>query len=131
MCAGDFEGLSVNRLYLTNIAALRAQELSMEDIVRRARENAPHTLLIEVEVETVDEVQEAMNARADAILLDNMSLEEMRRAVTLVQGRCLTEASGGINLETVKAVAETGVDLISVGSLTHSVRALDISLDMK
>jgi len=114
-----------------HIAALRAQELSMEDIVRRARENAPHTLLIEVEVETVDEVQEAMNARADAILLDNMSLEEMRRAVTLVQGRCLTEASGGINLETVKAVAETGVDLISVGSLTHSVRALDISLDMK
>jgi len=114
-----------------HIAALRAQELSMKDIVGRARENSPHTLRIEVEVETVDEAQEAMKARADAILLDNMSLEEMRRAVTLVQGKCLTEASGGINLETVKAVAETGVDLISVGSLTHSVRALDISLDMK
>ena len=114
-----------------HIAALRAQELSMVDIVRRARENSPHTLRIEVEVETVDEAREAMEARADAILLDNMSLEEMRQAVTLVQGRCLMEASGGINLETVKAVAETGVDLISVGALTHSVRALDISLDMK
>jgi len=114
-----------------HIAALRAQELSMEDIVRRARENSPHTLRIEVEVETVDEAREAMEARADAILLDNMSLEEMRQAVTLVQGRCLLEASGGVNLETVKAVAETGVDLISVGALTHSVRALDISLDMK
>lgn len=114
-----------------HIAALRAQELSMEDIVRRARENSPHTLRIEVEVETMDEVREAMEARADAILLDNMSLEEMRQAVTLVQGRCLLEASGGINLETVRAVAETGVNLISVGALTHSVRALDISLDMK
>ena len=114
-----------------HIAALRAQELSMEDIVSRARENSPHTLRIEVEVETVDEAREAMEARADAILLDNMSLEEMRQAVTLVQGRCLLEASGGVNLETVKAVAETGVDLISVGALTHSVRALDISLDLK
>ncbi|MDA0987693.1 MAG: carboxylating nicotinate-nucleotide diphosphorylase [Chloroflexi bacterium] len=114
-----------------HIAALRAQELGMEDIIRRARENAPHTLRIEVEVETVDEAREAMEARADTILLDNMSTEKMRQAVTLVQGRCLLEASGGINLETVRAVAETGVDLISVGALTHSVSALDISLDMK
>ena len=114
-----------------HIAALRAQELGMEDIVRRARENAPHTLRIEVEVETVDEAREAMEARADTILLDNMSPEKMRQAVTLVQGRCLLEASGGINLETVRAVAETGVDLISVGALTHSVSVLDISLDMK
>ncbi|MFH1560594.1 MAG: carboxylating nicotinate-nucleotide diphosphorylase [Chloroflexota bacterium] len=114
-----------------HIAALRARELTMEDIIRRARENAPHTLRIEVEVETVDEAREALEARADTILLDNMSLEEMRQVVTLVQGRCLLEASGGINLGTVRAVAETGVDLISVGALTHSVRALDISLDMK
>jgi nicotinate-nucleotide pyrophosphorylase (carboxylating) len=114
-----------------HIAALRARELTLAAIIRRARENAPHTLRIEVEVETVDEAREALEARADAILLDNMSLEEMRQVVTLVQGRCLLEASGGINLETVRAVAETGVDLISVGALTHSVRALDISLDMK
>ena len=114
-----------------HIAALRAQELTLGAIIHRARENTPHTLRIEVEVETVDEAREAMEARADAILLDNMSLEEMRLVVTLAQGRCLLEASGGINLETVRAVAETGVDLISVGALTHSVRALDISLDMK
>jgi nicotinate-nucleotide pyrophosphorylase (carboxylating) len=114
-----------------HIAALRARELTLAAIIRRARENAPHTLRIEVEVETVDEAREALEARADAILLDNMSLQEMRQVVTLVKGRCLLEASGGINLETVRAVAETGVDLISVGALTHSVRALDISLDMK
>ena len=114
-----------------HIAALRARELTLEAIIHRARENTPHTLRIEVEVETVDEAREALEARADAILLDNMSLDDMRQVVTLAQGRCLLEASGGINLETVKAVAETGVDLISVGALTHSVRALDISLDMK
>jgi nicotinate-nucleotide pyrophosphorylase (carboxylating) len=114
-----------------HIAALRAQGLSIEDIIRRTRENAPHTLRIEVEVETVEEAREAMEARADTILLDNMSPEKMRQAVTLVQGRCLLEASGGISLETIRAVADTGVDLISVGALTHSVSALDISLDMK
>ena len=114
-----------------HIAALRAQELTLEAIIHRARENTPHTLRIEVEVETVDEAREALEARADAILLDNMSPEEMRQVVTFAQGRCLLEASGGINLGTVRAVAETGVDLISVGALTHSVRALDISLDMK
>ena len=114
-----------------HIAALRSQGLTLEEIVRRAREKAPHTLRIEVEVETVDEAREALKAAADAILLDNMSLEEMREAVAMVKGRCLLEASGGINLSTVRAVAETGVDLISVGALTHSVRALDISLDLR
>jgi nicotinate-nucleotide pyrophosphorylase (carboxylating) len=113
-----------------HIATMRAQAFSMEDIVRRARENSPHTLRVEVEVETVEEAREAMEARADAILLDNMSPEQMSQAVAMVQGRCLLEASGGINLETVRAVAETGVDLISVGALTHSVSALDISLDI-
>ena len=114
-----------------HIAALRAQELNLRDIIERARENAPHTLRIEVEVETVDEAREALDARADVILLDNMPLDAMREVVALAQGRCLLEASGGVNLETVRAVAETGVDLISVGALTHSVRALDISLDMR
>jgi len=114
-----------------HIAALHTQKLSMKEIVHRARENSPHTLLIEVEVETVAEAREAMEASADAILLDNMSLEEMREAVTVIQSRCMLEASGGINLETVRAVAETGVDLISVGGLTHSVMALDMSLDLK
>ena len=114
-----------------HIAVLRAQKLTLEAIIHRARENAPHPLRIEVEVETVREAGEALGAQADVLLLDNMSLEEMRLVVTLVQGRCLLGASGGINLETVRAVAETGVDLISVGALTHSVRALDISLDIE
>jgi nicotinate-nucleotide pyrophosphorylase (carboxylating) len=97
--------------------------------IERARAFAPHTLKIEVEVTTLDEVQQALDAGADVILLDNMDLETMRQAVALVGGRAVLEASGGINLGTVRAVAETGVDLISVGALTHSAPALDISLD--
>ena len=114
-----------------HIAALRSRGLSLGDVVRTAMERAPHTLRIEVEVETVEEAKEALDAGADAMLLDNMSLDEMRKAVNLVQGRCILEASGGINLETARAIAETGVNLLSVGALTHSVRALDISLDLR
>ena len=74
---------------------------------------------------------EALDAGAHIILLDNMAPEEMKQAVDIVAGRAVLEASGGVNLETVRAVAETGVDLISIGSLTHSVKALDISLDLE
>jgi nicotinate-nucleotide pyrophosphorylase (carboxylating) len=97
--------------------------------VRQARAYAPHTLRIEVEVMTLAEVAEAVVAGADVILLDNMDLATMRQAVELVDGRALLEASGGVRLETVRAIAETGVDLISVGALTHSAPALDISLE--
>ena len=114
-----------------HIAALRARGLGLVEIVSRARENSPHTLRVEIEVESIDEAKEALEAGADVILLDNMSPEEMRQVVTLTEGRRLLEASGGINLETVRAVAETGVDLISVGALTHSVMAMDISLDLR
>ena len=114
-----------------HIAALRAQELGLAEIVSRARENSPHTLRVEIEVESVEEAREALEARADVIMLDNMTPEEMREVVTMAGGRCLLEASGGINLDTVRAVAETGVDLISVGALTHSVKAMDIGLDMR
>ena len=93
--------------------------------------NSPHTLRIEVEVETVEQAKEAMDSAADFILLDNMDIQKMRLIVALAHGRSLTEASGGINLETVRAVAETGVDIISVGALTHSVRALDIGLEIE
>lgn len=93
-----------------------------------ARKNAPHTLRIEIETETLEQVQEALDAGADVIMLDNMSLDEMRRAVELVGGRVPLEASGGVNLETVRAIAETGVQIISVGALTHSARACDISM---
>jgi nicotinate-nucleotide pyrophosphorylase (carboxylating) len=103
------------------------------DRVRRAvcqaRAFAPHTLRIEVEVTTLAEVEEALAAGADVILLDNMDVATMRRAVEAVGGRALLEASGGVTLDTVRAIAETGVDLISVGALTHSAPALDISLE--
>ena len=97
--------------------------------VRLAREHAPHTLRIEVEVTTLPEVAEAVAAGADVILLDNMDLDAMREAVALVAGRALLEASGGVTVERAKAVAETGVDLISAGALTHSAPALDLSLE--
>ena len=94
-----------------------------------ARRGAPHSLRVEVETETLDQVREALEAGADAILLDNMNVEELRAAVELIGGRAVAEASGGITLETVRAVAETGVDLISVGALTHSAPSLDLGLD--
>jgi nicotinate-nucleotide pyrophosphorylase (carboxylating) len=108
--------------------------LSGNDIasaVRTARAAAPHTLRVEVEVTDLEGVKAALEAGAEVILLDNMRLEEMRRAVELVAGRALLEASGGITLETVHAVAETGVNLISCGAITHSARALDISLEIR
>ncbi|MBO8129299.1 MAG: carboxylating nicotinate-nucleotide diphosphorylase [Peptococcaceae bacterium] len=104
---------------------------SITEAIRRARAGAPHTLKIEVEVETLNGVHEALEAEADIIMLDNMSPETMRQAVQIVGGRCLLEASGGITTETVIEVARTGVDFISVGALTHSVRALDISMDIE
>jgi nicotinate-nucleotide pyrophosphorylase (carboxylating) len=97
--------------------------------VRAARAAAPHTLKIEVEVTTLAELDEALAAGADVVLLDNMDPPTMALAVRQTAGRALLEASGGITLETVRAVAETGVDLISVGALTHSAPALDISLE--
>ena len=103
------------------------------DRVRRAvalaRAGAPHTLRIEVEVTTLEELAQALDAGADIVLLDNMDVPTLREAVARTAGRTLLEAAGGVTLETVRAIAETGVDLISVGALTHSAPALDISLD--
>jgi nicotinate-nucleotide pyrophosphorylase (carboxylating) len=101
--------------------------LSIADAVRRARSTG---LPVEVECDTLDQVGEALAAGADRILLDNMSPDELRAAVSLVAGRTELEASGGVSLETVRAIAETGVDFISVGALTHSARALDVSLEV-
>jgi nicotinate-nucleotide pyrophosphorylase (carboxylating) len=103
----------------------------VRETVARARANAPHTMRVEVECKTLDEVGEAVEAGADIILLDNMPPATLTEAVRRIAGRALTEASGGINLNTVRAVAETGVGLISVGALTHSAPALDISLDFE
>ncbi len=113
-----------------HIAAVRSQGLNIKEIVARAREEASPELIIEIEVKTQDEAAQAADAGANIILLDNMTPEQMRQAVGLISGRALTEASGGINLENVRAVAETGVDRISIGALTHSPKALDISLEL-
>lgn len=103
---------------------------SIARAVELARQAAFHSMKIEVEVESLEGVKEALNAWADIIMLDNMDVETMREAVDMVAGRALLEASGGINDETIISVAKTGIDLISVGSITHSVKALDISLDV-
>lgn len=97
--------------------------------VRKAKDAAPHYLKVEVEVSTMDELEDALAAGADIVLLDNMSDDEMREAVRRVDGSIVTEASGNMSLDRVSSVALTGVDLISVGALTHSVSAVDISLD--
>lgn len=98
------------------------------EAVRRARVYIPHTLKIEIETENLDEVREAVSAGADIIMLDNMDTDTMRTAVELIAGRALVEASGGVNLGSVRAIAETGVDIISVGALTHSAPSMDISM---
>jgi nicotinate-nucleotide pyrophosphorylase (carboxylating) len=98
--------------------------------VAAARDLAPHTLRVEVEVTSFEELEQALEARADVILLDNMSVEQMAQAVRRVNGRAMLEASGGITLASIRAVAETGVDLISSGALTHSAPSLDISLEI-
>jgi len=102
---------------------------SVSQAVERVRELTD--LPVEVECETLDQVGEALAAGVEAILLDNMTLDELRSAVALTGGRARLEASGGITLENIRAVAETGVDEISVGALTHSARSLDVSLELR
>jgi len=99
--------------------------------VEAQRKRLAHTLKIEVETKNLSEVQEALDCGVEIIMLDNMALEEMKKAVELIAGRALVEASGNVNLQRVAAIAATGVDYISVGELTHSVRAADISLLIK
>lgn len=113
-----------------HIAVLRRRGLSIKEIVAKARHKASPELKIEVEVKTPEEAIQAAEAGADIVMLDNMNLKDMRQAVRLIKGRALIEASGGITLESVRDVAETGVDLISIGALTHSPKALDISLEL-
>jgi nicotinate-nucleotide pyrophosphorylase (carboxylating) len=97
--------------------------------LERARAHAGHMVKVEIEVTNLDEIDEALQLDPDALLLDNMDVSALRAAVREVAGRVVTEASGGVNLDTVRAIAETGVDLISVGALTHSAPVLDIGLD--
>lgn len=103
---------------------------SLADAVLHTKQKAPRGMHVEVEAKDLDEVQEALTTGADIIMLDNMSIKEMTAAVKLVAGRIPLEASGGVSLENVRSVAETGVDMISVGELTHSAPSLDISLEV-
>lgn len=103
---------------------------SIFEAIRKAREGTPHTLKIEVEVRDLEGVKEALNAKVDAVLLDNMDIETMRKAVKIIDGKMIVEASGGITLHNVEEIAKTGVDLISIGALTHSARAVDIDMDL-
>ena len=103
---------------------------SISKAVKAARKNAPHGIRVEVEVEDLDGVKTAIEAGADIILLDNMPPGRMKEAVDFVSGRALLEASGGITLDNIKEIADTGVDMISIGALTHSVKAVDLSLEI-
>ncbi|MEO7966504.1 MAG: carboxylating nicotinate-nucleotide diphosphorylase, partial [Gemmatimonadaceae bacterium] len=99
--------------------------------IRRSRDLVPPGATVEVECDTIEQVGQAVEAGADIILLDNMPPDEMRRCVTLVSGRAVIEASGGVTLHTVRAIAESGVDHISVGALTHSAPAMNVALDFE
>jgi nicotinate-nucleotide pyrophosphorylase (carboxylating) len=114
-----------------HLAALQSRGLDLASAVRTIRQRVPHTMRVEVEVTSVDQIDAALAGGADIILLDNMTTEAMRAAVKQIGGRALTECSGTVTLETVRERAETGVDLISSGALTHSARALDLSLELE
>ena len=114
-----------------HIQANSFREMGLKEVIRLALERASHTIKVEVDVESMDQVRDALEAGANIIMLDNMSVPEMAAAMKVIEDRAIVEASGGITYDTVRAVAETGVDLISIGGLTHSVNALDISLDLE
>jgi nicotinate-nucleotide pyrophosphorylase (carboxylating) len=114
-----------------HLTALRALSMSLKDIVAKAKQNAPQGIKVEVEVNTIQEAREAVEGGADIIMLDNMSPDEMRQVVSLVPDYVKTEASGSITLDNVQAAAMAGVDFISIGALTHSAKALDISLELE
>lgn len=102
---------------------------SLRQAVERVRAAVPHTIAIEVETDTLAQVQECLKCGVQTIMLDNMNLAALREAVSMINGKALVEASGGVNLDTVRGIAETGVDIISVGALTHSAKSCDIGLD--
>lgn len=113
-----------------HLAVLTAGGADLATALREARERMPHTAHLEVEVDRVDQIPPVLAGGADTIMLDNFTVDELRVGVGLIAGRAIVEASGGVNLDTVAAIAATGVDVISVGALTHSARALDLGLDV-
>ena len=121
---GLFDGVLIKDNHIQAVGSI-ARAIAL------ARSKAPVTLKIEVEVNTLEQLDEALKAKADIIMLDNMSLEDMKRAVKKIKGCALVEASGGITLEDVVSVAKTGVDVISIGALTGAFRAVDISMELE
>lgn len=113
-----------------HLAVLAAEGLGVAEAIRAVRTRIPHTTTLEVEVDRLDQLDAVIEGGADIILLDNFDLAELVAAVAHIDGRALIEASGGVSLATVRAIAETGVDIISVGALTHSAPALDLGLDI-
>lgn len=128
-------GGSNHRYALDDMILIKDNHIALcggiEAAIQRARDNIGHSLKIEVECDNLQQVEEAANFGADIILLDNMHPMDLKRAVEIIGKRALSEASGGVNLKTVRAIAESGVDIISVGALTHGARSLDIGLDIE
>jgi len=125
---GLYDGVLVKDNHL---ALLQGLGVTLNEAVRALRVKVPHTMKVEVEASDLAKVREALEAGADAILLDNMNADEIKAAVKLVSGRAILEASGGITLENVRGIAETGVDVISIGAITHSAPSLDISFEIE
>jgi nicotinate-nucleotide pyrophosphorylase (carboxylating) len=113
-----------------HLAVLTAGGADLATALREARERMPHTAHLEVEVDRVDQIEAVLAGGADTVMLDNFTIDELRSGVELIDRRAIVEASGGVTLDSVAAIAATGVDVISVGALTHSARALDLGLDM-
>jgi nicotinate-nucleotide pyrophosphorylase (carboxylating) len=130
-CGGGYNHrFSLSDAVLAKDNHLALQEGSITDVIRAARAKLGHTTHLEVEVDRLEQIEPVLAGGVDTIMLDNFSLDDLRAGVAMVAGRAKVEASGGVNLDTVADIAKTGVDLISVGALTHSVRALDLGLDV-
>jgi nicotinate-nucleotide pyrophosphorylase (carboxylating) len=114
-----------------HLAILTAGGKDLTTELRRVKNELPHTMKLEVEVDRLDQIPPVLAAGVDIIMLDNFNLDDLRAGVALIDGKAVVEASGGVNLDTVAAIAATGVDVISVGALTHSARALDLGLDVQ
>jgi nicotinate-nucleotide pyrophosphorylase (carboxylating) len=121
---GLFDGILIKDNHISAIG-------SIKEAIQRAKSYAPHTLKIEVEVENLSQLREAIDSGADIVLLDNMGIEEIKKAVEIAKGKVLIEVSGGIKLSNIETIAATGVDFISVGEITHSVKGVDISLELQ
>jgi nicotinate-nucleotide pyrophosphorylase (carboxylating) len=135
--AVKFGGCANHRIGLYDMFLIKDNHIEVAGSITKAVDacvmyNKKHRTKFKIEVETknLKEVEEALTTKVDIIMLDNFELDEMKKAVKLINGKCKVEASGGVTLDTIKSIAETGVDFISVGALTHSVKALDISLEI-